>query len=632
MTTTRLTAGQALIRFLIAQRVEHDGEEHAFFPGIWGIFGHGNIGGMAQAIQQYEDEFPYFLARNEQAMVHAAVGFAKMKNRRQAFACLSSIGPGAANMVTGAATATVNRVPALIIAGDNFAERVQSPVLQQIENEHAPDMGTNDAFRPVVRYWDRISRPEQLITSLPEAMRILTSPADAGAAFIGMPQDVGTFAYDFPDEMFLPRTWHIARNRADSAAVDRAAAAIRASSKPLIIAGGGARYSEAEAAITAFAEKTGIPVAETHAGKGTMHCDHDLSLQAAGVAGTKGANEMAAAADLVIGIGTRFTDFATASKTAFQNPNVRFVNINVFEMDSLKHGGIALTGDARAVVDELTEAVGDYDTGQAYRQEVKEHHDWWNAEVDRLYSSTAGALPTQASLIGAVVKSAEPTDVVVSSAGSLPGDLLKLWKSRESLSYQVEYGYSVMGYEIAGGIGAKLADPSREVFVMSGDASFLMMNSELATAVQENLKITLILIDNHGFSSVGNVSEQVGCEGFGCHYIYRGEDGTYSGDVQHHDLGKICEGLGADVISVSTLQDFDKALVNARGSARTTAIVVETDWHERVGGYATCWWDMATSEISEMPAVDAAREDYVENKKTQRWLSTLDSGRSDVSS
>jgi 3D-(3,5/4)-trihydroxycyclohexane-1,2-dione acylhydrolase (decyclizing) len=623
MTTIRLTAGQALIRYLANQYVEHDGETHPFFPGVWGIFGHGNIGGVAQAIQQYEDDFPYHLARNEQAMVHTAIAFSKMKNRTQAYACLSSIGPGAANMITGAATATINRIPVLLIAGDTFAERIQSPVLQELENEHSPETSTSDAFRPVVRFWDRINRPEQLITSLPEAMRILTSAADTGAAFIAMPQDVGTFAYDFPVAMFERRVWHIARNRADLSAVQRAAELIRSAKRPIMICGGGARYSRAEDAIAAFAKSTGIPVAMTHAGKGALLDDHSMSLGGAGVAGSKGANEMAEAADLVIGVGTRFTDFATASKTAFQNPDVKFVNINVFEMDAFKHSGVAVTGDARVTLEELLPLAEGYHTGEAYVAEVAAHRQWWNTEVERLYDKVAGDLPTQSSLIGAVVRSGQPTDVVVNSAGSFPGDLLKLWKSRDSLSYQVEYGYSVMGYEIPAGIGAKMADPSREVFVMCGDATFLMMNSDLATAIQEGIKITLILVDNHGFSSVGNVSEQVGCEGFGCHYRYRGEDNKYSGEIFHHDLDKICEGLGAKTFKVSTLAQFEKALGEARISTETTAIVVETDWHERVGGYATCWWDMATAEVSEMPAVQTARENYVREKKAQRWLSAL---------
>jgi 3D-(3,5/4)-trihydroxycyclohexane-1,2-dione acylhydrolase (decyclizing) len=620
--TVRLTAGQALIKYLINQRVERDGEVNRFFSGIWGIFGHGNIGGIAQAIQQYEDEFPYYLSRNEQAMVHTSIAYAKMKNRTRAFACLSSIGPGATNMITGAATATVNRLPVLILAGDSFAERVQAPVLQQIESEHSQEVTANDAFKPVVRYWDRINRPEQLITSLPEVMRTLTSPADTGAVFLAMPQDVGTFAYDYPTDLFRPRVWHIPRNRPDVGAVERAAGVIRSARRPLILCGGGARYSGAEEAVGRMAERAGIPVAMTQSGKGTLIDDHPFSLGGAGVAGTRGANELAASADVIIGIGTRYTDFATASKTAFQNPNVRFVNLNVFEMDGYKNGGVAVTGDARVSLEELTEAIGDYRTTEEYQGEVAEQRAWWDAEVQRLYDSVAGELPTQASLIGAVVDSAAPTDVVVNSAGSLPGDLLKLWKVRDPKSYQVEYGYSVMGYEISGGIGAKLAAPDREVFVMSGDASFLMMPSELAVALQEKIKIILILIDNHGFSSVGNVSEQVGCEGFGCHYLYRGEDGRYSGGVQHHDVAAMAEGLGAHTLRVSSLDQFTKALAEARASDATTAIVVETDWHERVPGYSSCWWDMATAEVSEMPAVQAAREDYVKNKQTQRWLST----------
>ncbi|MGY2872868.1 3D-(3,5/4)-trihydroxycyclohexane-1,2-dione acylhydrolase (decyclizing) [Marmoricola sp. URHA0025 HA25] len=620
--TIRLTAGQALIKYLINQSVERDGEVNRFFAGLWGIFGHGNIGGIAQAIQQYEDEFPYYLSRNEQAMVHTSIAYAKMKNRTQAFACLSSIGPGATNMVTGAATATVNRLPVLILAGDSFAERVQAPVLQQIESEHSQEVTANDAFKPVVRYWDRINRPEQLITSLPEVMRTLTSPADTGAAFIAMPQDVGTFAYDYPAEFFRPRVWHIPRNRPDIGAIERAARVIRNAERPLILCGGGARYSGAEQIVAQIAERAGIPVAMTQSGKGTLSDEHPFSLGGAGVAGTRGANELAQSADVIIGVGTRYTDFATASKTAFQNPDVRFVNVNVFEMDGYKNGGVAVTGDARVALEELLDSLGDYRTSETYQAEVADQRDWWDAEVRRLYDSVAGELPTQASLIGAIVDSSAATDVVVNSAGSLPGDLLKLWKCRDSKSYQVEYGYSVMGYEISGGLGAKMAAPDREVFVMSGDASFLMMNSELAVAQQENLKIILVLIDNHGFSSVGNVSEQVGCEGFGCHYIYRGEDGKYSGGVQHHDVAAICEGLGVHTMRVSTLDQFTKALSEARAATAATAIVVETDWHERVPGYSTCWWDMATAEVSEMPAVEAAREDYVKNKQTQRWLST----------
>ena len=623
MSTIRLTAGQALVRYLINQKVEVDGEITPFFAGIWGIFGHGNIGGLAQAIQQYEQKFPYFLARNEQSMVHSAIAFARLKRRRQTQVCLSSIGPGATNMVTGAATATINHIPVLLLAGDTFSERVQAPVLQQLESEHSPDVSVNDAFRPVTRYWDRIVRAEQLISSLPEAMRVLTSPADTGAAFIAMPQDTATNAYDYPTDMFEPRVWSIPRNRADVAVLRRAADAIKTAKRPLIIAGGGVRYSNAEAVLADFAARHGIPVAETQAGKGSLNYDHPQSLGGAGVAGSRGANMMAETADLVIGVGTRFTDFATASKSAFQNPKIRFVNINVFEMDAHKHAGIAVTGDARVTLNELDELIGDHRTSADYQLEVSDHVHWWINEVDRVYAERTEPLPSQGSLIGAVVQSADARDVVISSAGSLPGDLLKLWRSREPLSYQVEYGNSVMGYEIPAGLGAKMADPSREVYVMLGDGNFLMANSEISTAVQENLKVINIIIDNHGFSSVGRVSEQVGCEGYGCHYLARGVDNTYSGPVHNHDIAQICRGLGAEVFEAHTLEQFQAALVDARALDHTSCIVIETDWHERVPGYATCWWDMATAEVSEMPAVQAAREDYEKEKTGQRWLMTL---------
>ncbi len=528
--TIRLTTSQALVRYLMNQHVDFDGEEERFFAGMWGIFGHGNIGGVAEALQEVGPEFPYYLGRNEQSMAHAAIAFTKMKRRRQAFACLTSIGPGATNMVTAAATATINRLPLLLLSGDTFTERLQDPVLQQLTSEHAGDVTVNDSFRPVVRFWDRITRPEQLISSLPEVMRTLTSPADCGAVFLALPQDLQTFAFDYPEEMFELQVWHVPRQRPDRRAVERAAAWIRESSRPMIIAGGGVRYSDAAAAVQEFAEQTGIPVAESHAGKGALAYDHPLSLGGAGVAGTRAANVVAEDADLIIGIGTRYTDFITASKTAFQNPDVRFVNINVFEHDAQKHASIPLVADARAAVEELGAAVGDFQTAAEFQQEVKELNREWNAEVERLYS--LGRTPiSQGEVIGLVEASAEPRDVVVTSAGGLPGDLLKLWRCRDELSYQVEYGYSVMGYEIAGGLGAKLAAPDREVYVMVGDGSFLMMNTEIATAIQEGIKFVIVLLDNSGYSSVGRVSEQVGSEGFGCHFRARGESGWYDGEV-----------------------------------------------------------------------------------------------------
>jgi 3D-(3,5/4)-trihydroxycyclohexane-1,2-dione acylhydrolase (decyclizing) len=617
--TIRLTTGQAIVRYLMNQHVAFDDDVEPFFAGMWGIFGHGNVGGVAEALQEVGPAFPYYLGRNEQAMVHAAIAYAKLKNRRRAFACLTSIGPGATNMVTGAATATVNRIPVLLLSGDTFTERLQDPVLQQVGSEHAGDVTANDSFRSVVRYWDRITRPEQLISTLPEVLRVLTSPADTGAVFLALPQDVQTYAFDFPDEMFAPRVWRIPRLRADRQSLKEAADWIRNSNRPLIVAGGGVRYSEATDNVRRLAEQTGIPVAETHAGKGTLNYDHPLSLGGAGVAGTRAANVIAESTDLVIGIGTRFTDFTTASKTAFQNPSVRFVNVNVFEHDAYKHASTPLIGDARTVVEELGELLAGYQTSQDYRDEVLRLNRDWDVEVERLYSLNQTPI-SQGEIIGLIEASAEPHDVVVTSAGSLPGDLLKLWRSRERLSYQVEYGYSVMGYEIAGGVGAKLAAPEREVYVMVGDGSFLMMNTELATAAQEGLKIIVVVIDNLGYSSVGRVSEQVGSEGFGCHFRARGESGWYDGEVLTVDFQAICRGLGVKAVGAQTREDLAAALEEARASDETTCVVVRTDWHERVPGYASCWWDMATAQVSTIPAVQAARAEYEREKVRERYL------------
>ena len=595
MATRRLTTGQALINYLAVQHVERDGNEARFFAGLWGIFGHGNIGGVAQAIQQAEADFPYYLTRNEQAMVHAAVGYAKLKNRLGAFACLTSIGPGATNMVTGAASATINHVPVLLMAGDAFAERVQSPVLQQLEWPGSQDTSANDTFRPVVRYWDRINRPEQLITALPEVMRILTSPADTGAVFLGLPQDIQTYAFDFPVEMFEKRTWSIPRNRPDRNAVATAAEWIRASKRPVIFAGGGVRYSEATDALRAFAEQTGIPVAETHAGKGSMPYDHPLSLGGAGVSGTLAANVIAPEADLVIGIGTRFTDFPTASKTAFQDPDVRFININVAEFDAYKHAAVPLVGDARATLEELSTAVGDYSTADEYRARVLELNRAWDAEVERVYHHSVGDILTQGEVIGAVEASTDARDVVVTSAGSLPGDLLKLWRSRDAASYQVEYGYSTMGYEIAGGVGAKLAAPDREV-IRHGRRRLVPDDEQRDHDGRPGgpQAHRSCIVDNKGFSSVGRVSEQVGAEGFGCHYRLRGPSGAYDGPEMQLDFVRICEGMGAKALEVTTLDELTAALADARAGTETVCIVVQTDWDERVSGYANSWWEMAT--------------------------------------
>lgn len=618
MTTKRLTMAQALVEFLQNQVVERDGEENNFFAGCWGIFGHGNVAGVGQALHQYAATFPYYQARNEQAMVHAAAAYTKMKNRLQTFACTTSIGPGATNMVTGAAVATVNRLPVLLLPGDIFAERTQAPVLQQLESEHSQDISVNDCFKPVSRYWDRINRPEQLIAALPEVMRVLTSPADTGAVTLALPQDVQTFAYDYPESLFEKRIWRIPRNRPDVKALRRAAEAIRSSDRPVIVAGGGVLYSEATETLKAFVERTGIPSCETQAGKGALPFDHALNLGAVGVTGTPGANIMAREADVIIGIGTRYSDFTSASKTAFQNPDVTFVNINVAEFDAYKHNAIPLTGDARATLDELMVALEGYHTGHDYVEQARQFNAEWDAEVNRIYNLEHGPLISQGEVIGLVNTFSRQRDVVMCAAGSLPGDLHKLWRTRDPKGYHLEYGYSTMGYEIAGGLGIKMAAPDREVYVMVGDASYLMMNSEIVTATQEGVKITIVLLDNHGYASIGGLSESVGSAGFGTKYRYRNGDGQLEGDTLPIDFAANAASLGAHVIKANNRDELADALHTAQGiTDRPVCIVVETDREERVPGYES-WWDVAVAEVSTQAPVQEARADYETAKAKER--------------
>lgn len=618
MKTVRLTMAQALILYLSRQHVSRDGAENPFFAGVWGIFGHGNVAGIGQALQQYQDEIRYYQSRNEQAQVHAAVAYAKHKNRMQTFACASSIGPGATNMITGAALATINRIPVLLLPGDIFAERLQAPVLQQLESEHSQDISVNDCFRPVSRYWDRISRPEQLITALPEALRVLTSPAETGAVTLALPQDTQTEAYDYPAALFEKRVWVIPRNRADRSLVEQAAAWIKAAQKPLIVAGGGVHYSDASAALRAFAAQTGIPVGETQAGKGALDYNDPLNLGAIGTTGTEGANIMAREADLIIGIGTRYSDFTTASKTAFQNPNVRFININVMEFDSYKHGALPLVGDARATLDELAAVLSDYRTDTAYQARARDFNHAWDAEVQRIYTLEHEPLLSQGEVIGMVNTQSRPQDVVLCAAGSLPGDLHKLWRTRDPRGYHLEYGFSCMGYEIAGGLGVKMADPDREVYVMIGDGSFLMMNSEIVTMVQEGIKVNIIVLDNHGFASIGGLSKSVGSDGFGTKYRYRDED-ALAGDTLPIDFAKNCESLGAHVIVARTQAEFSAALETAKSiQNKPVCIITETDRSQRVGGYES-WWDVPVAEVSDNAEVQAARTAYEADKARERY-------------
>ncbi len=617
METIRLTMAQAIIRFLKNQYVERDGVEQQFFAGCWGIFGHGNIAGIGQALQENPD-FRYYLIHNEQNAVHVAASFAKMSNRLRAFACTSSIGPGATNMITGAAVATINRLPVLLLPGDIFARRNVAPVLQQLESAWSQDISVNDCFKPVSRYWDRINRADQIITALPEAMRVLTSPADTGAVTLALPQDVQTEAYAYPAALFEKRVWHIPRNRPDAHALQRAAEWIRASTQPIIVAGGGIKYSDATDALKNFAEQFGIPVGETHAGKGALAYNHPLALGAIGVTGTRAANLIAREADLVLGVGTRYSDFTTASKTIFQNPRVKFINLNVAESDAYKHSALPLIGDARVTLEELSLHLRDYKTSGEYQTRVQQLNHEWDVEVSRLYGLEHGPPISQGEVIGAINSVAGERDVILNAAGSAPGDIHKLWRSRDPRSYHIEYGYSTMGFEIPGGIGVKLADPSREIFVVVGDGSYLMMPQEIVTCVRENIKLVIILIDNHGFQSIGGLSQAIGSQGFGTHYKYRSANGTYDGDNLPIDFAANAQSLGARVIRATAVPSLQDALEQAKRETRTTVVVVETDRNERVPGYES-WWDVPLAEVSEMDSVRAAREQYERAKQKERF-------------
>jgi 3D-(3,5/4)-trihydroxycyclohexane-1,2-dione acylhydrolase (decyclizing) len=613
--TCRVTAAQATVKFLKNQYVERDGIERQFLAGCFGIFGHGNVAGIGQALQQNQD-FPYYLSRNEQAMVHTAVAFSKMSNRLRTFACTTSIGPGATNMVTGAATATINRVPVLLLPGDIFARRNVAPVLQQLESPQTQDISVNDCFKPVSRYWDRISRPEQLLTALPEAMRVMTSPAETGAVTLCLPQDVQAEAMEYPFAFFERRVWAIPRQRGDAQAIRRAAALIRAAKQPLLIAGGGVHYSEAPGALAKFVEQTGIPVAETQAGKGSLPFDHPQNLGAMGVTGTPGANLLSRDADLIIGLGTRYSDFTSASKTAFQNPGVNFININVAEFDAGKHMGVPVVADAKVALAELTEAVEGYRVGEEFQERIRRFREEWEKEVDRLLHLRQGPPVSQSEVIGVVNSVSEPRDVVVCAAGSLPGDLHKLWRVRDSKGYHLEYGYSCMGYEIAGGLGVKMAAPDREVYVMVGDGSYLMMAQEIHTSVQEGYKLNIILLDNHGFGSIGGLSEACGSAGFGTHYRYR-KDGKLEGDTVNVDFVANAASLGAAALRVRTLDELRQALVAGRATPRTTVTAIEVDRNVRVPGYES-WWDVPVAEISEVESVRVARRAYETGVRRER--------------
>ncbi|MGY0003952.1 3D-(3,5/4)-trihydroxycyclohexane-1,2-dione acylhydrolase (decyclizing) [Micromonospora sp. I033] len=606
----RLTVAQAVVAFLARQWSERDGRRQRLIPACFGIFGHGNVAGIGEALATAGADLPYHLCRTEQGMVHTAAAYARMTDRLSTLACTTSIGPGATNLVTGAAGATINRLPVLLLPGDIFATRVANPVLQELEDPRSYDISVTDALRPVSRYWDRINRPEQLPAALLAAMRVLTDPAETGAVTLALPQDVQAEAYDWPDELFAERVWPVPRPRADGAALARAAGIVRAARRPLVVAGGGVIYSGATGALRRFAEEHGVPVAESQAGTGALRHDHPLALGAVGVTGTTAANEIAAGADVVIGVGTRYSDFTTASGTLFGD-GVRFVNLNVTGFDAAKLSGTQVVGDARESLAALDEACAGWATEPTYRDSVTRLRERWTAVADRARHAAPDARPTQTAVIGAVNDAAGPRGVVVCAAGSMPGDLHRLWRSADPKSYHVEYGYSCMGYEIAGGIGVKLAAPEREVFVLVGDGSYLMLPSELATAVAEGVKLVVVLVDNSGFASIGRLSESVGAQRLGTAYTDR------AGEPLPIDLGANAASLGADLIRVSTMAQLRSALATATAATRTTVVHVRTDRFE-AGPDAGAWWDVPVAEVSTTPEGRAARAAYEAGRKNRR--------------
>ncbi|MGN6198514.1 3D-(3,5/4)-trihydroxycyclohexane-1,2-dione acylhydrolase (decyclizing) [Humibacter sp.] len=635
MTTRRMTVGQALVEFLGHQwTVDGDVRERTV-PGILGIFGHGNVAGLGQALKQYNvlepTLLPYHQARNEQAMVHQAVGFARVHRRRATLAAAASVGPGAANMLTGAALATANRMPALLLPSDTFATRVADPVLQQLEHPHDIGLQVTDAFRPLSRFFDRVQRPEQLFSIALAAMRVLTDPAETGAVTIALPEDVQAEAIDVPVEFLDEREWHIRRPLPEKWALDAAVAAIRGAEHPFIVAGGGVIYSGAEDALRALVEATGIPVGTSQAGGGALNWDHPQYLGGVGATGTTAANRLTGEADVVIGIGTRYSDFTTASRTVFQNRGVTFVNVNVAPFDAYKHGTqLPVISDARETLTALLPALEGYRVEPGYAQRIEREKRDWDAVVDAALQSTGADLPGQSEIIGAVQSASAPQDIVVQAAGSLPGDLHKLWRVRDPLGYHVEYAFSTMGYEIAGGLGVKrgleaLGD-DRDVIVMVGDGSYLMLHSELATAVAEGIKIIVVLIQNEGFASIGHLSETVGSQRFGTRYRYlnRDELNFESGDLLDAvDLAANARSYGIDVIEIEPGADATSRLHDAVAAAKASQASTLIHIHSDPFAYAPDgegWWDVPVAQVSELESTRQAYEEYVEQRTKQRPL------------
>ncbi len=626
--TVRLTVGQAVVKFLANQWSERDGQEQRLIAGCFGIFGHGNVAGIGQALLQAElqtldgvegaPDLPYVLVRNEQGGTNAAAAYAKTKNRLQTYAVTSSIGPGATNMITGAALATTNRVPVLLFPSDIFSTRYPDPVLQQLEDPRSLDVSVNDAFKPVSRFWDRINRPEQLIGSLLAAMRVLTDPAETGAVTVCLPQDVQAEAFDFPVEFFRKRVWHIARPVPEPAALARAVAAIKASKKPLIVAGGGVIYSEASEQLRAFADATGIPVADTQAGKGAINYDHRMSVGGVGSTGAGSANALAREADLVIGIGTRYSDFTTASHTIFANPDVEFVNINVMAFDAAKHSATMVVADARETLVALQEALDGWTTDDGYQRRAVELDAEWQKVVDECYHRDNQPLPAQTEVFGALNEMMGDKDVVINAAGSMPGDLQCLWRAKTPEQYHLEYAYSCMGYEIPAALGVKLAvGDAQEVVAIVGDGTYQMLPMEIATMAQEGLKVIIVLLQNHGFASIGALSESRGSQRFGTKYRVRNAAGRLEGDLIPFDLAANAASWGAEVLKCDGMAEFRANFEKAVASDRLTVLYIETNLYGP-NPPGTAWWDVPVSQTSELESTQKAYGEYVEEKKAQR--------------
>ncbi|MFJ7955246.1 3D-(3,5/4)-trihydroxycyclohexane-1,2-dione acylhydrolase (decyclizing) [Streptomyces sp. NPDC096319] len=604
----RLTVAQALVRFLAAQHTERDGERQRLITATWGIFGHGNVAGIGQALVE-ERGMPFHQGRNEQAMVHAAVGYARQRNRLSAHAVTTSIGPGATNLVTGAALATINHLPVLLLPGDTFAARPADPVLQQLQAPSAGDVSVNDCLRPVSRYFDRVTRPEALIPAALAAVRVLADPAETGAVTLALPQDVQAEAYDWPEEFFAERTWHVRRPRPDAAELDAAVRAVRAAERPLVIAGGGVRHSRAEDALRELAERTGLPVASTQAGKGVLPYDHPCDVGGIGHTGTDTANTLARTSDLIIGVGTRHTDFTTASGTLFR-PDTPVLNLNITGFDAHKQAALPLVADAREGLTALTEALGGHRRTTADWSRAKAA---WQERTDTAYAAPdEDARPTQTQVLGALDTLVDGSDILINAAGSLPGDLHKLWRTRSRDQYHVEYGYSCMGYEIPAALGVLLAEPGRPVWALVGDGTYLMNPTEIVTAVQERLPLKLVILQNHGYASIGGLSEAVGAERYGTDYRHRAADGSFTGPPLPVDLGANAASLGMRVLRPRTIRDLREALADARGATDPTCVYVETETADSVSGPppAQAWWDVPVAETSTRPSAAKAREEY----------------------